>query len=286
MKALITGCNGQLGRGLQATAPEGVTLVCVGSAELDLSQPDLIAPFVASVRPDVIINAAAYTAVDKAESDADRAMAVNGTAVGALADAARSVGARFVHVSTDFVFDGTAGTPYAPDAPTSPLGVYGETKLAGETLAGEDALIVRTAWVYAPVGGNFVHTMLRLMKERPEIRVVADQIGTPSYAPALAAAIWKLIDVGATGIHHYTDSGAASWYDFAVAIYEEGRAAGLLDKDVSILPIATADYPTPARRPSYSVLDKGKTFAALGGPGPHWRTHLRAMIAGVQAASQ
>lgn len=286
MKALITGCNGQLGRGLQATAPEGVTLVCVGSAELDLSQPDLIAPFVESVRPDVIINAAAYTAVDKAESDADRAMMVNGTAVGALADAARSVGARFVHVSTDFVFDGTAGTPYAPDAPTSPLGVYGETKLAGETLAGEDALIVRTAWVYAPVGGNFVHTMLRLMKERPEIRVVADQIGTPSYAPALAAAIWKLIDVGANGVHHYTDSGAASWYDFAVAIYEEGRAAGLLDKDVTILPIATADYPTPARRPSYSVLDKGKTFAALGGPAPHWRTHLRTMIAGVQAASQ
>ncbi|MFC3440457.1 dTDP-4-dehydrorhamnose reductase [Sphingobium rhizovicinum] len=286
MKALITGCNGQLGRSLQATVPDGVTLVCVGSAELDLSQPDLIKPFVESVAPDIIINAAAYTAVDKAETDSDRAMAVNGTAVGALADAARSIGARFVHVSTDFVFDGGAGTPYAPDAPTSPLGVYGSTKLAGEQLAGTDSLIVRTAWVYAPVGGNFVHTMLRLMKERPEIRVVADQIGTPSYAPALASAIWKLVDVGATGIYHYTDSGAASWYDFAVAIYEEGRAAGLLDKDVTILPIATADYPTPARRPSYSVLDKGKTFAALGGPAPHWRTQLRQMIAGMQAASQ
>ena len=157
------------------------------------------------------------------------------------------------------------------------------SKLAGEQAAGDDALIVRTAWVYAPDGGNFVRTMLRLMGERPEVRVVADQIGTPTYAPALADAIWRLIAADARGMHHYTDSGAASWYDFAVAIQEEALAAGLLSQQATILPIATSDYPTPARRPSYSVLDKSATFAAIGGPAPHWRSNLRSMIAAIKA---
>ena len=282
MKALITGAKGQLGRGLQATAPAGATLICVDVDELDITDSDAVNAFVAREKPDLILNAAAYTAVDKAEADEDAAMAINGTATGTLADAARSVGARFVHVSTDFVFDGRAGIPYAPDAPTAPLSAYGRTKLAGEQLAGPDALIVRTAWVYALTGGNFVRTMLRLMAERPEVRVVADQIGTPTYAPGLASALWTMAGNGVSGIHHYTDSGAASWYDFAVAIQEEGLATGLLTQEAQIVPIPTSAYPTPAVRPHYSVLDKASTFEALGGPTPHWRANLRVMMQAIK----
>lgn len=278
MKVLIVGGKGQLGRGLAATAPAGADIVSHDIDTLDIGDAAALRACVSDVKPAILFNAAAYTAVDKAESEEALALVVNGTAVGTLADAARSVGARFVHVSTDFVFDGTSGIPYAPGAAPNPVSAYGRTKLAGEQAAGPDALIVRTAWVYAPTGGNFVRTMLRLMAERPEVRVVADQIGTPTYAPDLARALWTLAARGVTGIHHYTDAGAASWYDFAVAIQEEALAIGLLDEAVPVLPIATADYPTPARRPHYSVLDKTSAYAALGGPAPHWRTNLRRML--------
>jgi dTDP-4-dehydrorhamnose reductase len=278
MKTLIVGANGQLGRGLQACAPADAEIVAHDVDTLDITDRAAVEAVVAEVKPALILNAAAYTAVDKAESDEDAAHAVNATAVGILADAARAADARFVHVSTDFVFGGRSGVPYAPDAAPDPLGAYGRTKLAGERAAGADALIVRTAWVYAPTGGNFVRTMLRLMGERPEVRVVADQIGTPTYAPGLAAALWTLAGKGVTGIHHYTDAGAASWYDFAVAIQEEALTAGLLEAKVPVIPIATADFPTPAARPHYSVLDKTSTYAALGGPAPHWRDNLRVMI--------
>lgn len=280
-KALIVGANGQLGRALQSCAPAGVELVTHDVDTLDITDAGAIEACLAETQPDVLLNAAAYTAVDKAESDEAAAHAVNATAVGLLADGARRIGARFVHVSTDFVFDGRSGSPYRPDAPTNPLGAYGRTKLAGEQEAG-DALIVRTAWVYAPQGGNFVRTMLRLMAERPEVRVVADQIGTPTYAPGLATALWALAEKGVTGIHHHTDSGAASWYDFAIAIQEEALAIGLLDMAVPVVPIATADFPTPARRPHYSVLDKGSTIAALGEPAPHWRVNLRNMLSEIK----
>lgn len=278
MKVLIVGGKGQLGRGLAATAPAEADIVSHDIDTLDIGDADALRACVDNVRPDILFNAAAYTAVDKAESEEDLALTVNGTAVGTLADAARGAGARFIHVSTDFVFDGISGVPYAPDAATNPVSAYGRTKLAGEQVAGDDALIVRTAWVYAPTGGNFVRTMLRLMAERPEVRVVADQIGTPTYAPDLAKALWTMAGKGITGIHHYTDAGAASWYDFAVAIQEEALAIGLLDKAVPVIPIATADYPTPARRPHYSVLDKTSAYAALGGPAPHWRSNLRVML--------
>ncbi len=278
MKAIITGGRGQLGTCLQATAPDGVTVLALGSADLDITDRTAVEALFDAEKPDLVLNAAAYTAVDRAESEEAQARAVNTDAVGILADAARTHGARFVHVSTDFVFDGSAGTPYRPDAPTNPLSAYGRTKLGGELLAGPDALVVRTAWVYAPTGGNFVRTMLRLMGERPEVRVVADQIGTPTYAPALAETLWTLANRSVTGIHHYTDAGVASWYDFAVAIQEEAVAAGLLNQTVPIVPIATADFPTPAHRPSYSVLDKASTYAATGRIAPHWRDNLRVMI--------
>ena len=282
MKALIVGGGGQLGRSLAVTAPKDVEVVIRDRSTLDITDPSAVGAIIEAVRPDLLLNAAAYTAVDKAESEEDAARAVNATAVGVLADAARKVGARFGHVSTDFVFDGRAGVPYRPDSPTAPLGAYGRSKLAGERAAGSEALIVRTAWVYAATGNNFVRTMLRLMASHPQVRVVADQIGTPTYAPGLAGAFWALAEQDARGIYHYTDSGAASWYDFAVAIQEEALAIGLLGSAVPILPITTADYPTPAVRPYYSVLEKSKTWSALGAPAPHWRVNLRVMLSEIR----
>lgn len=281
MKALIVGSKGQLGRALVAAAPADMEVLAYASDMLDITDDAAVDAAVQVARPDFIFNAAAYTAVDKAESDEARALAVNATGVGVLANAARGVGAKLVHVSTDFVFDGLSGVPCRPDAATNPIGAYGRTKLAGEQLAG-DALIVRTAWVYAPQGNNFVRTMLRLMAERPEVKVVADQIGTPTYAPGLANALWTLATKGVSGIHHYTDAGVASWYDFAVAIQEEALAIGLLPKPVPVIPIDIADFPTPARRPHYSVLDKSSTYAALGGPAPHWRANLRIMLSEIK----
>lgn len=240
MKVLITGAGGQLGQALQARFPAGVDIVAATSSDLDIANADAVRAHVAAIAPGLVINAAAYTAVDKAEGDAAAAFRINGDAVGYLAEAARIAGARFVHVSTDFVFDGEAGRPYAPGAPTSPLGVYGASKLRGEQAAGQGALIVRTAWVYGSHGQNFVRTMLRLMAERDELRVVADQVGTPTWATSLADGIWKLAAVDANGVYHYTDSGVASWYDFAVAIQEEAITIGLLDRQTKIVEIGRA----------------------------------------------
>lgn len=273
MKALITGAGGQLGRALLAYAPTGVEVIACDSAVLNISDADAVAEKVAQTTPDIIINAAAYTAVDKAEEDEARAFAVNRDGVAHLA----ATGVRLVHISTDFVFDGSASSPYPVDAPTNPLGIYGASKLAGEKAAGDDALIVRTAWVYASEGGNFVHTMLRLMKERGAVGVVADQIGTPTWATSLASAIWQMVGKDARGLYHYTDSGVASWYDFAVAIAQEATALGLLDTMPEVSPLTTADFPTKAQRPPFSVLDKTATNALIG-PAPHWRANLRKML--------
>jgi len=286
VKVLITGARGQLGRALQETAPSGATLTAFGHGDLDIGDAAAVSLVVVEQAPDLVINAAAYTAVDKAESDEAAAYRINGEAPGHLAAAASQSGARFVHVSTDFVFDGHGSVPYRPEQETDPLGVYGASKLAGENAAlaaDPQALIVRTAWVYGTTGHNFVRTMLRLMAERDEVRVVADQIGTPTYAPSLAGAIWALAQAGASGIHHWTDSGAASWYDFAVAIQEEALALGLLERAVPIIPIATSDYPTPARRPHYSVLDKTSAIALIGRAAPHWRVNLRRMLGVIRA---
>lgn len=286
MKVLVTGAGGQLGQALRASAPDGAQIVALGHSDLDIGDAAQVSAVVSPGGFDLVVNAAAYTAVDKAESDEGAAYRINGEGPGHLAAASRAAGARFVHVSTDFVFNGMSGVPYAPGQETDPLGVYGASKLAGEKAAiaaDPQALILRTAWVYGVTGHNFVRTMLRLMAEREEVRVVADQIGTPTLAGSLAGAIWALNAAGASGIHHWTDSGAASWYDFAVAIQEEALALDMLGRAVPVIPIATADYPTPARRPHYSVLDKGSAIAIIGHAPPHWRVNLRHMLGVIRA---
>lgn len=266
-------------------APADAEVVALGRAGCDIADRTAIESAIERTSPDIIFNAAAYTAVDAAEDNADLAGLINRDAVGWIAQAASARGARLVHVSTDFVFDGRASRHYSTDAPTNPLSVYGRTKSEGEIEALLDGshLVVRTSWVYAAQGANFVLTMLRLMRERGSVRVVADQIGSPTYAPALATVLWQLAGQDARGIFHVTDAGVASWYDFAVAIAEEAQAAGLLPKPVSVSPISSSEFPMKAIRPSFSVLDKTATVRALGRDLPHWRANLRLMIKEVQA---
>lgn len=279
MKVLVTGAGGQVGRLLSATCPEGIELVACPHAELDIGDADAVRRMFERVKPAAVINAAAYTAVDRAESEPEAARRINGLGPAHLAASAAACGARLVQISTDFVFDGTASSPVRPEAHPHPLSVYGMSKREGELAVlealPEHSLIVRTAWVYAAEGKNFLNTMLRLMRERGAVRVVADQVGTPTAARPLAEALWQIVaraDIG--GIHHWTDAGVASWYDFAVAIAEEGTALGLLPSGIAVTPIATEDYPTPARRPAYSVLDK-RSLAARGIHPQHWRHRLR-----------
>lgn len=278
MKALVTGVGGQLGRALLATAPEGWTCVALDRAALDLGDADAIARIVETEQPDLVLNAAAYTAVDKAESEPELANAINAGAPGAFARALAGSGKRLVQVSTDFVFDGASGHGYRPGNARNPQSVYGASKAAGEDAAGDDAIIVRTSWVYAAGGANFVRTMLRLMREREELRVVADQIGSPTWATGLARTLWGLAAADRPGIYHHRDAGVASWYDFAVAIAEEAHALGLIARIPAIVPIATSDYPTPAKRPSFSVLDVSGTRSLLGDAHVHWRTNLKTML--------
>jgi len=286
MKAMITGAGGQLAGALAEAAPAGWTVTALSRAQLDIADEAAVAKAVSALAPDLILNAAAYTAVDRAENEAAAAFAANRDGPRHIAEAASAAGARMIHISTDFVFDGRSGRPYRPSDPTAPLGVYGASKLAGEAAVREaapGALIVRTAWVYGASGANFLHTMLRLMAERPQVRVVADQIGCPTATPDLAAALWALAASDAAGVMHYAGAGAASWYDFAVAIAEEAVAAGVLTAAPPVIPIATADYPTPAARPSFSLLDCRETYAMLGEPARHWRVALRAVLRSMAA---
>ncbi|VVT02273.1 dTDP-4-dehydrorhamnose reductase [Erythrobacter sp. EC-HK427] len=278
MKVLVLGATGQAGSALMQTAPAGVEVQGAGRAECDLTDEVALEAFIAAQQPDLIINAAAYTAVDAAESDADTCYAINRDAVGSLAHAMNRSGGRLVHLSTDYVFDGQSSRPYLPDDHRHALGVYGKSKAAGEDALGADDLLIRTSWVYSAGHSNFVTTMLRLMRERDEVRVVADQIGAPTWAMSLANTIWKLVEAGASGTFHHCDAGVASWYDFAVAIQEEARAMGLLETSVPIIPIRTSDYPTPAPRPAFALLDCAKTRALLGDGHTHWRTNLWHML--------
>lgn len=279
---LVVGAGGQLGEELLRSAPRDVKCVAKTRSQLDIADHQSVVYCLDDCQPQLLVNAAAYTAVDKAETEPEAAHKGNAQGPGVLAQACAQRGTRLIHISTDFVFDGTSATPYAPESPTAPLGEYGRSKLAGELAVREalpESLIIRTGWVYSAYGNNFVKTMLRVMAERDELTVVSDQVGTPTWARGLAEAVWAAASrPQLQGLYHWSDAGVCSWYDFAVAICEEAQLQGLLDKPVKVRPIPASDYPTPAQRPAYSVLDKSASWRDLGLEGIHWRQQLRAML--------
>lgn len=284
MKVLVTGKTGQLGSALTALLEErGHEVAAFGSAELDVTDARVAARLVGEHRPGVIVNCSAYTAVDLAETEKERAFAVNAGGAENLARAAKDAGSALIHVSTDYVFDGAKASPYTELDGTSPLGVYGRSKLEGERLVAgvlKEHVIIRTSWLYGPTGRNFVRTILALASEREALNVVYDQAGTPTSTADLAGAI--AIAVGKIGqgsmgwgLYHYSNEGVASWYDFAVAIVEESRALGFPVKCRTVEPITTPADPSKAPRPAYSVLAKEKIKKGLGIGIPHWRESLR-----------
>jgi dTDP-4-dehydrorhamnose reductase len=287
MKVLVLGGGGQVARAVVAAAPAPHQVVVRSRSEIDIGDAGAVARAIAESGAQWMVNGAAYTAVDLAEDQPALATAVNDTAVGVLAAAASRARCRLLHLSTDFVFDGRSNRAYLPSDTTNPLSVYGASKLGGEhhvlNCAGS-GIVLRTAWVYAAEGRNFVLTMLRLMREKEQLNVVCDQIGTPTGAPGLAAAIWGLIEADApAGVYHWTDLGVASWYDFAVAIQDEALVRGLLSRKVPITPIPSTAYPTRARRPPFSVLDTGSTRALIKAPTRHWRDNLRILLDDIRA---
>ena len=280
MRVLVIGKHGQLAKQLQLDAIPAITLKALDRTQCDIRNATDVLAAVKDFSPDVVINAAAYTAVDQAESEAEQAHDVNALGAENIARACLANDIRLVHVSTDYVFNGQQSQPYQPSDAINPLGVYGASKAAGEQRVQAlmpSAIILRTAWVYSCHGNNFMRTMLRLMAERDNLSVVADQIGTPTSTPTLAQAIFALIDnVQTQGIYHYTDAGQGSWYDFAEAIYQQAQILGLLptSKLVTIRPIKTIEYLTPAQRPAYSVLDYSRLQADTGLVIRDWRTVL------------
>ena len=286
MNILVTGANGQLGREMQrlgAVSPNNYIFTDV--AELDVTDAGAVLRAAEQTRAEAIVNCAAYTNVERAEEDEATADRLNRLAPANLAAAAAATGATLIHISTDYVFDGTAHTPYTEQAPTAPLGVYGRTKLAGEQAveaSGCSYLILRTAWLYSAFGNNFLKTMLRLTAERESLNVVFDQIGTPTYAGDLALGIFSVIEGGQLrgneGLYHFSDEGACSWYDFAVEI-----AAAVGHDKCRIAPCHTAEYPSKAPRPAYSVLDKSKFKTTFGIEIPHWRESMLYCLKTMQA---
>jgi dTDP-4-dehydrorhamnose reductase len=274
MKVLIIGKNGQVAWELMQTCPEHIQAEAFGRNEIDITNLESINQVVTTLKPDVIINAAAYTAVDKAEQARAQAFAINGDAVENLAIVAKEYNIRLIHISTDFVFDGTKNTPYQVNDKTNPINVYGASKLAGEeaikAINPENSTIIRTSWVYSTHSNNFVKAMLKLMTEKESLNIVSDQIGTPTYAKGLAEYIWQQAEKkDVTLMQHYSDLGVASWYDFAIAIQEIAFDKGILSKKIPINPIPSIEYPTPAKRPRYSLL-KTNAFSKK----THWRSSL------------
>jgi len=283
LRVLLTGAEGQLGCELLRTAPISVELTACGRSELDITDAAGVNREVARLRPDLIVNTAAYTAVDRAEREPDLAFQINAEGARNVGRAGTVCGARLIHISTDFVFDGERGRPYQPEDIPNPLSVYGASKRRGEeyVLDATDggALILRTAWLYSGLRSNFVTTMLQRMNDGQALEIVADQVGTPTWAKGLAESIWQAAASSRLqGLHHWTDAGVASWYDFAVAIQEEALACGLLGRPTEIRPINALDYPTPAKRPQFSVLDKTTTWSGLAIRPLHWRAALRSML--------
>ena len=293
MTVLLFGGNGQVGHELRRSLRAlGDVVVTTRSGELpegahcevaDFDRPDTLAELVERVAPAIVVNAAAYTAVDKAEDDVDAAFRTNAEAPGVLARACALRDIPFVHYSTDYVFDGQGSRPYREDDPTAPLGVYGASKLAGEDAVrsvGGRHLILRTAWVYGRHGHNFMKTMLRLGADRDELRVVADQVGTPTPAALIADVTAELLGLrdAPSGTFHLTPRGETSWHGFAEAVFEEALARGLISRAPKVIPIATSDYPTRARRPGYSRLDIGRLEQVLGHVLPEWRAGLQQVL--------
>lgn len=282
MKIIVTGAGGQLGWELQRAAPKGVELVALKRADLDITNPEQVNRLLLKETPDWVINAAAYTAVDKAEEETKQAYRINRDGAANIAAACKQVGAKMLQVSTDFVFDGKQSTPYLPTSKPNPLSTYGASKQAGDEAVlqalGDNCTIVRTSWVYSAHGNNFVKTIIRLMSEKSELGIIADQTGTPTWANGLAGAIWNMVGNNITGIQHWSDYGIASWYDFATAIYEEAVIVGLLNNECTIKPIRTDQYPVLATRPQYSVLDKSATVSKIEIEPQHWRVSLRQML--------
>lgn len=283
MKILVTGSYGQLGNSIRREFEKNpdIEAVYTDYDTLDITDRNAVRNFLEANKFDYVINCAAYTAVDKAETDDLKASALNTRAVGNLGEAANRTGTKVIHISTDYVFSGEGFRPYEENDEPFPQGIYGRTKLEGEGLLSsfcQQAMIIRTAWLYSEFGNNFVKTMLRLAESKNEINVVTDQIGTPTYASDLAAAIHKIITQSnwESGIYHFTNEGVASWYDFSKAIFED---AGI---DMKVNPIPTKEYPTPAKRPYYSVLSKNKIKRIYGLEIPYWRDSLRKCISNLK----
>lgn len=288
MRILLIGAQGQVGQDLQKTLPIQGNVEAVDRSHLDLTDAASIRDVIRELAPGVIVNAAAYTAVDKAEVEQTLAHSINAVAPGVMAEEAQKLGAFLIHISTDYVFDGRKNTPYLEDDTPNPQGVYGESKLLGEHQVQqicERHAILRTAWVYGVKGkGNFVKTMLRLGADRKELKVVMDQVGTPTWSFDIAQTIASLIGhvnsdhPPQSGVYHFTNSGVTSWYDFSVAIFEEARLMEIPLSIKSVVPITTAEYPLPASRPAYSVLSNQKLSATLNAAPAHWRCRLRKML--------
>lgn len=276
-RVLLTGGSGQLGQQLLATVPDGATVIAPPRTELDLRSPGAVRARVEAEEPDVVLHAGAYTQVDKAESEPELVLRVNAASTRAAAEGAAAVGARLIYVSTDYVFGRGHDCPIAPNAERAPLNVYGDSKARGEDavqeVLGPEGVIVRTSWVYGSVGQSFYRTMRRLMAEREELRIVADQVAVPTSTTTLAEALWSAVTApSGEAIQHATDAGVASWYDFAVAIREGLEATGAPLALRRLAPIPTEAYPTPAARPRFSRL-------AMTGAAPHWQARLREHLA-------
>ena len=287
MRVLVTGAHGQVGYELLRRAPAGFTALGYGSQELDVCNAAQVQAVFDSVEPELVINAAAYTAVDKAESEVERAYAVNADGVGLLAATAEKLGIPLLHISTDYVFSGEHDRPYTPDDVTQPTGVYGSSKLAGEqqlALYCPRHIVLRTSWVFGAHGNNFVKTMLRLGAERDSLSVVDDQRGGPTSAGSIADTLWSLATIFQRegklewGVYHFSGQPACTWFDFAREIFNQAVSVGLLDKSPDLQAIPTAQYPTPAKRPAWSVLDGAKLTQIHGLPGSHWMEELGGVL--------
>ena len=286
MKVLITGAGGQLGRALLALAPPDSTVLALTHGRLDVAEPSAVDAVLREFRPDVLINAAGFTRVDDAENEPEAAQRANATGPAVLARGCRKSAAWLVQISTDYVFDGAQGRPYTPASRANPLSTYGRSKLAGEQAVASElpdqSTVVRTSWLYAADGRNFLTTMLRLMHTRPALSVVSDQVGAPTSVAGLARVLWAFAQRRVPGLHHWCDSGVASWYDFAIAIAEEALALGILASAPTVIPITSGEYPAAARRPSYSLLDKRATERLLEIAAAHWRSALRETLTAIR----